>query len=119
MPEFDTLFGAIQNLARDVGGINDKLDDMIQRIATIEAKQATEAERCPYRELLARAANNINRMNRIEDDIDALTKAIQAVKDQSELSVNGLRLDMVKVGGMLIASGGAGAAITKIIDALF
>jgi len=60
--------------------LDGKIDEVLQRITTIEAVVQRQGELCPHRELLARAANNIERMGVME------------------VAVTDLRLDVAKIG---------------------
>ena len=71
-----------------------KIDEVNQRLATIESLVKNQAVMCPYRELLARAANNIDSMAKMKT------------------TVTNLRLEVVKYGVL------AGLASTVIVAAI-
>jgi hypothetical protein len=43
----------------DLEKITVKIDLIIEKVIRLEALQATEADRCPFREEVARASNNV------------------------------------------------------------
>jgi hypothetical protein len=78
--------------------LEDKLDQILQRISTIETVVARQSDLCPHRELLARAANNIVRMDRMEGVVTAL------------------RLEMARIGAIAGGiSGLSGAIISAVV----
>lgn len=82
----------------DLADIRDDISTLLQRTAHIEALMSTEAQRCPYREDIARAANNGKRL-----------AALEGV-------VTDLRLQMAKIGVVTGAlSGTAGGIVTALI----
>jgi hypothetical protein len=74
--------------------VDDKLDQVLQRLAAIETLIQTEAARCPYREDIARARNNIQRVIALED------------------IVNGVRLDLARAGAV---GGGVVGIIVAVV----
>lgn len=96
------------NILRELRHLNETLDDVASRLARLEARSETEAERCPYREDIARAKNNLARFEKLE-------LADERLRNQ----VDKLRLDLLKLTALVALSGGMGAAASKIVEALF
>jgi hypothetical protein len=93
MDQYDAILAELKD-------INKGLDAINSRLTTVEVLQKTAAERCPHYPTILRAANNLTRFQQLED---AVTK---------------LKLDFVKLAAMVALGGGAGALVTKLIDAV-
>lgn len=85
----------------DINKLDIKLDLLIKQVATLEALQATETERCPFREEVARASNSAERLEKLE------------------IRVSKLELTWARIAGVIataIALGGsAGAVVARLI----
>lgn len=56
----------------DIHTLDAKIDTINDRLARIETLMETESLRCPYRVDIARAGNNITRLERVERQLDNL-----------------------------------------------
>lgn len=56
----------------DIHTLDAKIDVINDRLARIETLMETESLRCPYRVDIARASNNIKRLERVEQQLDNL-----------------------------------------------
>ena len=110
--------------------IESKLDKLLEKVAKLEALAATESDRCPFREEVARAANNVARLERVEGRVEAtaeklerrvndvfrsLAKRVDANTDNIHL----LRLSWAKLVGLMIGAGAAGGVIADGFAKLF
>ena len=90
--------------------IESKLDKLLEKVAKLEALAATESDRCPFREEVARAANNVARLERLSEKVDANTDSIHALRrDRAMLAGAGA------VAGSLVG-GGIWEVIAKLIS---
>jgi len=79
--------------------------EILQRLAALETSVATERERCPYREDIARSKNNRDQIEQNRDNIVSLGRDLTAV-----------RVKMAGVAaGVGTLTGGAGAIITGVL----
>jgi hypothetical protein len=82
----------------EIGSIRSDLQNLetmlAGRLATIESMIATEPQRCPFREIISKAANNATRIGTLE------------------ILVTNIRLDAAKAGA---AGGGIVAAIMTVL----
>ena len=81
-----------------------KLDQVLQRISTIEAVVQRQGELCPHRELLARAANNIIRMEKMEGRMTTIGNTITDV-----------RLEVARIGAIAGGISGLGGAVVTAV----
>jgi len=79
--------------------------EILQRLAALETSVATERERCPYREDIARSQNNRDQIERNRDGIATLGRDLTAVR----VKVAGI------AAGVGALTGGAGAIITGVM----
>jgi len=77
----------------DIDRLDAKLDSLSTQLARLQALQDTEAERCPYREILARAANHVARLEKVEAHVDKM------------------RLSWAKLAGAAVVAGAVGGII--------
>ena len=59
----------IQSIIEKLDRIGTKIDDLQDRMARTETMIETEALRCPHRETISKAANNIRRLEEVEDKV--------------------------------------------------
>ena len=57
-----------------------KLDRLAEEVARMRALQETETARCPHREDIARAKNNVARIEKVESKLVEVDDAIGALK---------------------------------------
>jgi len=79
---------------------NDALAEILQRLTRIEAMIATEAERCPYRETVARASNSIHERQKLAERVDKI-----------EERLTDARISIAR----MLATGGAGGVIGTVL----
>ena len=77
----------------DIDRLDSKLDALNAELARLGALQATEAERCPHREAISRAANHVRRLEKVEEHVDRM------------------RISWAKLGGMALAAGAIGGIV--------
>lgn len=82
------------NITRaDLDRIDAKLDVLSTQLTRLQAMQDTEADRCPHREAIARAANNRTRLIKVEEHVDKM------------------RMTWAKLGGAAVIAGAVGSLI--------
>ena len=102
MPDMDTLQAEIRQMREQM---HDDSVAVSQRLASMEAMIQTEAIRCPYRETIARSANN---REQIKENAKAIADHAEKFTDlKVEVAKTAVRL-----GGMM---GAAGAIVTAVI----
>lgn len=79
---------------------NDAYAEILQRLTRIEAMIATEAERCPYRETVARASNSIHERQKLAERVDKI-----------EDRLTDARISIAR----MLATGGAGGVIGTVL----
>ena len=77
-----------------------ELQTMDRLTTRLETLATTEGDRCPYRETIARAANNVKRLDDMDRRVDAMGE-----------HVTGLRIEVVRVATIAGFSGGGGLGI--------
>jgi len=86
--------------AQTIAKMDRKLDILTEQVAQLRTLVETEADRCPYREDIARASNNIKRVEEIENKVE-----------QNSLNI-------AKLIGSGLAGGGIVALAQLLIDLL-
>jgi len=93
----------------DIERLAVKLDLLTAQIARLQVLQETEAQRCPFRETISRAANNQALVAKNSESIERNRDAIQILK-----------LNWAKLLGLMLGAGAAGGVIAdgvaKLID---
>ena len=82
--------------------LESKIDTLLEKVAKLEALAATESDRCPFRERIAKAANNATRLDKAEMTIEINRASIQL-----------LRLNWAKFLGLMVGAGAAGGVIAE------
>jgi len=79
-------------------------------VERLKALSETEANRCPYRETIARAVNSTEQIKEMRGNLDELTETVMGIRvEMAKMSV----LAGVSGGGGLAVVGGVIAAIAK------
>lgn len=84
-----------------------RLDRLAEEIARMRALQETEGTRCPYRETMARAANNVTRLDKFEVRLHDHDEAIST-----------LRLNWAKLIAALVGSSVLGGVLADPLAAI-
>lgn len=84
-----------------------KLDRLAEDVARMRALQETETARCPHREDIARAKNNVARIEKVESKLVEVDDAIGA-----------LRLNWAKLIAALVGSSVLGGVLSDPIAAI-
>jgi len=85
-----------------------KIDKLLEKVAKLEALAATESDRCPFRERIAKAANNAVRLEKAEHGIE-----------ENRASIQLLRINWAKLVGLMLGAGAAGGVIADGFAKLF
>lgn len=108
----------------DVSDLRRDIQHIMAELASIKTMIATEQQRCPHREEIARAANNTRRLADLEACVDRMQAAIEPLAmlaeqkkrlEKMEGLVDELRLSMaglVARGGL--AGGGVASAVAVV-----
>ena len=91
----------------DIERLSVKLDLLTAQIARLQAMQETEAQRCPFRETISRAANNQALVAKNSERIEKNHEAIQV-----------LRLNWAKLLGLMVGAGTAGGLLAEGLASL-
>ena len=92
----------------DFDRLSVKIDMLTAQIVRLQAMQETEAQRCPFRETIARASNNQALVVKNSEDIERNRDAIQVLK-----------LNWAKLLGLMLGAGAAGGVISEGVAKLF
>jgi hypothetical protein len=84
-----------------------KLDRLAEEVARMRALQETETARCPHREDIARAKNNVARIEKVESKLVEVDDAIGA-----------LRLNWAKLIAALVGSSVLGGVLADPLAAI-
>ena len=84
-----------------------KLDRLAEDVARMRALQETETARCPHREDIARAKNNVARIEKVESKLVEVDDAIGA-----------LRLNWAKLIAALVGSSVLGGVLADPLTAI-
>jgi len=84
-----------------------KLDRLAEEVARMRALQETETARCPHREDIARAKNNVARIEKVESKLVEVDDAIGA-----------LRLNWAKLIAALVGSSVLGGVLADPLTAI-
>lgn len=106
---------------QDFERLENKVDEIAQALAGIKALQQTEAERCPHRETMARAANGLAHLAKLEERVSKQEQVIAALADlpklearvdQNTQEITALRLSWAKLLALMVASSALGGALS-------
>ena len=100
-------FAEIKPLIKCIPALKETMSDMRAEMVGMAKQVDTLHESCPFREDIARGANNIARVEKLEGEVDALEK--EQNKDRLEVMRGWARIALVAAIG-----GGAGAGIDKL-----
>ena len=81
--------------------------EILQRLARIEEALKSEPQRCAYREQIARATNNVERLRTLETRVDAV-----------ETHVTDVRISLAKMLAVGGSGGILGALVLELVKAL-
>ena len=118
-----------------------KIDKLLEKVARLETLTATEADRCPFRVEIAKGANNVVRLEKVEtrtelvavklaekvvDTANILAKKMGedsremlAKIDRNAENIQLLKLNWAKLVGLMVGAGAAGGVISEGIAKLF
>lgn len=86
------------DITRIVDKLDIKLDLLIKQVTTLEALQATEEARCPFREEISKASNSVARLDKLEGRVAKL------------------ELTWAKVVGLLLGAGAIGGGVSQLLE---
>ena len=96
-----------------------KIDKLLEKVARLETLTATEAARCPFREDVAKARNNVARIERVETRIEATAERLQQRIEANAGHIQLLKMNWAKLLGLMVGAGTAGGIISDGIAKLF
>jgi hypothetical protein len=85
------------SLYEEIHSIREDMSKVLGRVTTIETLVSTEAARCPYRETIAKAANNKTRLDNLERDVTTM------------------RIQVARIGALYGGLSGIGGAIITAV----
>ena len=88
----------------EMASVKGKLDVLSLSVARIETMLASEAQRCPYREQIARSTNNIADIAKLEARLETM-----------ETAIHRLDLNVMKIAAIVIASSTVGAGLSQLL----
>ena len=96
----------------DLKRFEDKLDDVRERLARLEALRETESERCPFRPAISQIKENVAR---VEKSTEKNALRVERV----EKRVHALELTWAKALGLMIGSGVTGGVVGQLLQGLW